>query len=55
MESGITNSCHKCKVNFVTAPKWPTWKDLQKFKGLLKDSPIFEGDAVEIQRKMRDE
>jgi sporulation-control protein spo0M len=32
-----------------------TWKDLQKFQGCLKDFPIFEGDAVEIQRKMRDE
>jgi hypothetical protein len=35
--------------------KWPTLKDLLKFKGILKDSPIFEGDPVEIQRKMRDE
>jgi hypothetical protein len=38
-----------------TMDKWPTWKDLKKFQGLLKDLPDFEGNAVEIQRKMRDE
>jgi hypothetical protein len=38
-----------------TIDKWPTWKDLKKFQGCLKDLPDFEGNAVEIQRKMRDE
>jgi len=28
---------------------------LNDFIGLLKDSPTFKGDPVEIQRKMRDE
>jgi hypothetical protein len=32
-----------------------TLRDLNKFKGLLKDSPVFKGDGVDIQRKMRDE
>jgi hypothetical protein len=38
-----------------TRDKWPTLEDLTAFQGILKDLPIFEGDAVEIQRKMRDE
>jgi hypothetical protein len=32
-----------------------TWLDLKQFQGCLKDLPDFEGDSVEIQRKMRDE
>jgi hypothetical protein len=38
-----------------TQEKRPTWKDLKKFEGCLKDDPAFQGDSVEIQRKMRDE
>jgi hypothetical protein len=38
-----------------TQYKCVTWQDILKFSGVLKDSPIFEGDPVEIQRKMRDE
>lgn len=30
-------------------------KTLNDFFGILKDSPTFKGDPVEIQRKMRDE
>lgn len=30
-------------------------KSWQKFAGVLKNSPAFEGDPVEIQRAMRDE
>ena len=30
-------------------------KTLNDFFGVLKDSPTFKGDPVEIQRKMRDE
>jgi virulence-associated protein VagC len=30
-------------------------RPLSDFLGLLKDSPTFNGDPVEIQRKMRDE
>jgi hypothetical protein len=38
-----------------TVKKWPTLEDLRPFVGLLKDSPIFKGNSVEIQRKMHDE
>jgi hypothetical protein len=38
-----------------TRDKWPTLEDLNQYKGILKDLPIFEGNSVEIQRKMRDE
>jgi hypothetical protein len=30
-------------------------RTIESFYGIFKDSPIFEGDPVEIQRKMRDE
>ncbi len=30
-------------------------KTLNDFFGILKESPTFKGDPVEIQRKMRDE
>ena len=33
----------------------PEPKTLNDFFGVLKDSPTFKGDPVEIQRKMRDE
>lgn len=34
------------------AKKPASWDD---FMGILKDSPTFKGDPVEIQRRMRDE
>ena len=33
----------------------PSKKTLNDFFGILKDSATFEGDPIEIQRKMRDE
>ena len=33
----------------------PSQKTLNDFFGILKDSPTFKGDPIEIQRKMRDE
>ncbi|MDR1488106.1 MAG: hypothetical protein LBT62_09015 [Deltaproteobacteria bacterium] len=33
--------------------KKATWNDLMKFEGCLKDEPAFQGNSVEIQRKMR--
>jgi hypothetical protein len=30
-------------------------KRIEDFVGVLRDSPVFEGDPVEIQRKMRAE
>ncbi|MDR3335923.1 MAG: hypothetical protein LBT16_01850, partial [Treponema sp.] len=33
----------------------PEKDSMKKYAGCLKDSPVFEGDPVEIQRKMRDE
>ena len=33
----------------------PPKKTLNDFFGILKDSPTFKGDPIEIQRKMRDE
>jgi len=38
---------------YITEKTEPT--TLNDFIGLLKDSPTFKGDPVEIQRKMRDE
>ena len=38
---------------YMNEEKQPT--TLNDFIGLLKDSPTFKGDPVEIQRKMRDE
>jgi hypothetical protein len=29
------------------------WENLRKFNGIMKDNPIFSGDSVELQRKMR--
>jgi hypothetical protein len=31
------------------------WENLRQFNGILKDSPAFSGDPVELQRKIRDE
>jgi hypothetical protein len=31
------------------------WENLREISGCLKDDPAFQGDSVEIQRKMRDE
>jgi len=38
---------------YVSEAPQPT--TLNDFAGILKDSPTFKGDPVEIQRKMRDE
>jgi hypothetical protein len=35
--------------------KRPTWRDLKKFEGCLKDEPFFQGTSFEILRKIRDE
>ncbi|WP_428357484.1 hypothetical protein [Methyloprofundus sp.] len=40
-----------CKYAVEEPPK----KTLNDFFGILKDSPTFRGDPIEIQRKMRDE
>jgi hypothetical protein len=32
-----------------------SWDDLRKVVGILKDSPLFQGETVELQRKLRDE
>jgi hypothetical protein len=31
------------------------WDTLMEFYGCMKDEPAFQGNSVEIQRKMRDE
>ncbi|MDR2200274.1 MAG: hypothetical protein LBR53_12670 [Deltaproteobacteria bacterium] len=31
------------------------WDALMKFHGIFKDDPAFQGNSVDIQRKMRDE
>ncbi|MBF0285486.1 MAG: hypothetical protein HQL51_13625 [Magnetococcales bacterium] len=35
-----------------TPPQEPNW---HRFIGILRDSPVFKGDPVAIQRAMRDE
>lgn len=36
----------------TTAPAYGDWRE---FVGVLSDSPNFNGNAVELQRKLRDE
>jgi hypothetical protein len=44
-------------VDITITPIQPkiTNRTLESFCGILKDNPIFTGDAVEFQRKIRDE
>jgi Protein of unknown function (DUF2281) len=44
-------------VEFLEAKHRPKASDkrIEDFVGVLRDSPVFEDDAVEIQRKMRAE
>ena len=43
----------RMEIVSVKPPRKPM--DLSKWAGCLANSPVFEGDPVEIQRKMRDE
>lgn len=45
-------NCLQQKSNSESSKKG---KPLSDYLGLLKDSPTFKGDPVEIQRQLRDE
>lgn len=56
----LANEAHISTSQFIeqlllkyTQDKEPT--TLEEFFGILKDSPTFKGDPVEIQRRIRDE
>jgi len=42
-------------VEFLEARRSQETRTFGDFFGALKDSPAFEGDPAEVQRKMRDE
>jgi hypothetical protein len=50
----IGNANIQITITPILSPK-NVWDALREFQGIFKDDPAFQGDPVEIQRKMRDE